>query len=153
MPSLFVCFYMPPPLGTRVIMFSGCPFVRPKPEISFFHLYMGPLVHPTNCDWFVACPSVHPERFPGICQRKHGGIGQKFCMMIHLDHLLNWLDYGHMQLILLFFGTILKVKWVKFGVSGHLPENTWSEWPEILHADVSWPPSKLISLWSRSVDF
>ena len=25
--------------------------------------------------------------------------------------------------------------------------------PEILHADVSWPPSELIRLWSRSVDF
>ena len=32
-------------------------------------------------------------------------------------------------------------------VSGHLPENAWSEWPAILHADVSWPSSELISLW------
>ena len=38
-------------------------------------------------------------------------------------------------------------------VSGHLPKNAWREWPEILHADVSWPPSELISLWPRSVDF
>ena len=38
-------------------------------------------------------------------------------------------------------------------VSGHLPEKTWREWPEILHADVSWPPPKLIRLWSRSVHF
>ena len=38
-------------------------------------------------------------------------------------------------------------------VSGHLPENAWREWPEILHADVSWPPLELISLWPRSVDF
>ena len=38
-------------------------------------------------------------------------------------------------------------------VSGHLPENAWREWSEILHADVSWPPSELIRLWSRSVDF
>ena len=45
------------------------------------------------------------------------------------------------------------VKWVKFGVSGHFPENAWREWPEILHADVSWPTSELVSLWSRSVDF
>ena len=37
------------------------------------------------------------------------------------------------------------VKRVKFGVSGHLPENAWRKWPEILHADVSWPPSELIS--------
>ena len=38
-------------------------------------------------------------------------------------------------------------------VSGHLPENAWRDWPEILHADVSWPPSELISLWPWSVDF
>ena len=38
-------------------------------------------------------------------------------------------------------------------VSGHLPQNAWREWPEILHADVSWPSSELISLWPQSVDF
>ena len=38
-------------------------------------------------------------------------------------------------------------------VSGHLPENAWREWPEILHADVSWPSSQLISLWPRPVYF
>ena len=38
-------------------------------------------------------------------------------------------------------------------VSGHLPKNAWREWPEILHADVSWPSSELISLWPWSVDF
>ena len=45
------------------------------------------------------------------------------------------------------------VKRVKFGGSGHFPENAWREWPEILHADVSSPPTGLIRLWSRSVDF
>ena len=38
-------------------------------------------------------------------------------------------------------------------VSGHLPENAWRERPEILHADVSWPSSELISLWPWSVNF
>ena len=52
------------------------------------------------------------------------------------------------------FGTTLtKMKRVKFGVSGHFPDNAWREWPEILYADVSWPLSELISLWSRSVEF
>ena len=37
-------------------------------------------------------------------------------------------------------------------VSGHLPENAWRDWPEILYADVSWPSSELISLWLWSVD-
>ena len=45
------------------------------------------------------------------------------------------------------------VKRVKFGVSGYFPENPWRKWPEMLHADVSWPPSELISLWPQSVDF
>ena len=78
-------------------MFSGClsvhPSVRPKPEITSFHLYKGPLVHPTNRDHFAACPSVHPsvrpERFPGICRRTHGGNGLKFCMLMYLGHLQN----------------------------------------------------------------
>ena len=38
-------------------------------------------------------------------------------------------------------------------VSGHFQENAWREWSEILHADVSWPPSELSRLWSQSVDF
>ena len=42
-------------------MFSGCPSVRPKPEIPSFDLYMGPLVHPTNRKRFTACPSVRPS--------------------------------------------------------------------------------------------
>ena len=45
------------------------------------------------------------------------------------------------------------MKRVKFGVSGYLPENTWRECPEILHADVSWTASELINLWPQSVDF
>ena len=45
------------------------------------------------------------------------------------------------------------VKRVKFGVSGHFQENAWREWAEILYADVSWPPSELISSWLRSVAF
>ena len=38
-------------------------------------------------------------------------------------------------------------------VSGHLPENAWREWPDILHADVSWPSTELISLWPWSFVF
>ena len=105
--SFFV--FMPPPLGAGGIMFSGCPSVRPsvrpKPEIPSFDLYMGPLVHPTNRDCFTACPSVRlsipPERFTGICRRTHGGNGLKFYMLVCLDHLQNWLVYGHSLLIFL----------------------------------------------------
>ena len=132
------------------------PSVRPKPEITSFHLYMGPLVHLTNRDRFAACPSVRPSGevsgnlpenawrewseilhvdvswtpselirlwswsvdfppfgvtlawwngsnfgFPGISQRTHGGNGLKVCMLMYLDHLQNWLVYGHTLLIFL----------------------------------------------------
>ena len=60
------------------IMFSGCPSV---------HLSVR--------------PSVRLERFPGICRRTHGGNGLKFCMVMYLDHLQNWIDYGHGLLIFL----------------------------------------------------
>ena len=33
------------------------------------------------------------------------------------------------------------------------PEEPMVEWPETLHANVFLPPSELIRLWSRSVDF
>ena len=51
--------------------------------------------------------SVRPERFPGICRRLHGGISLKFYMLMYLDHLQNWLVYGHglvIFLILALFG-------------------------------------------------
>ena len=86
--------------------------VRPKPEIPYFDLYMGPLVHPTNRNRFTACssvrPSVRPERFPGICRRMHGGIGLKFYMLMYLDHLQNWLVYDYGLLICL----ILALFWL-----------------------------------------
>ena len=45
------------------------------------------------------------------------------------------------------------MKRVRFGVSGHFLENPLRKWPEILHADVSWPPSELRRLWQQFVDF
>ena len=135
---------MPPPLGAGGIMFSGCPSVRPKPEIPSFDLYMGLLVHPTNRDRFTACPSVRPKitlyeedkkEASMRCSLLHGSWDQilqrrpSVCPSVHLSVRPS----GE--------------------VSGHLPENAWRKWPEILHADVSWPFSELISLWPQSVDF
>ena len=99
----FLClrFYAPEALCFRVVR----PSVRPKPEIPSFDLYLGPLVHPTNRKRFTAfpsvCPSVRPDRFPGICRRTHGGNGLKFYMLMYLYHLQNWLDYGYSLLIFL----------------------------------------------------
>ena len=57
--------------------------------------------------WHVR-PSVRPGRFPGICRRTHGGNGLKFYMLMHLDHLQNWLVYGHGLFIFL----ILALFWL-----------------------------------------
>ena len=91
-----------------VFRLSVRPSISPKPEIPSFDLYMGPLVHPPNRNCFTACPSVRPERFPGICRRAHGGNGPKFYMLMDLDHLQNWLVYGHGLLILV----ILALFWL-----------------------------------------
>ena len=53
-------------------------------------------------------PSVRPGRFPGICRRTHEGNGLKFYMLMYLDHLQNWLVYGHGLLIFL----ILALFWL-----------------------------------------
>ena len=44
---------------------------------------------------------VCSERFLGIYRRTHGGNGLKFYKLMYLDHLQNWLDYGHRLLIFL----------------------------------------------------
>ena len=103
--SVFMPLPLGPPLGAGGIMFSGCPSVRLKPEIPSFHLYMGPSIRPTMTGLRhvrpSVCPSVRPERFPGICWRTHGGNGLRFCMLMYRDHLQNWLNYGHGLLIFL----------------------------------------------------
>ena len=45
------------------------------------------------------------------------------------------------------------VKQDKFASSCPFLENAREEWPELRHADVSWPPLEPIELWSWSVDF
>ena len=115
-----LCFRVVRPSVRPSIRPSVHPSVRPKPEIPSFDMYMGPLGHPTNRNRFTACSSVRPsvcpsvrlsvrpERFPGICRRMHGGNGLKFYMLMYLDHLQNWLVYGHGLLIFL----ILALFWL-----------------------------------------
>ena len=74
-------------------------------------------------------------------------------MLMYLDHFQNWLVHGHGLIIFLILALFWLSETGQFGVSGHFPENAWRKWPEILHADVSWPPSELISLWPWSVNF
>ena len=91
--------------------------------------------------------------FPGISWRTHRGNGLKFCMLMYLDHIQNWLVLGYGLLVFVNWHIFDSVKRVKFGVSRHFLENTYREWPEMWYAAVSWPPSELIRLWLRSGDF
>ena len=75
-------------------------YVHPKPEIPSFHLYMGPLVYPTNCERFAACPSVRGS-FRAFAGERMEGNGLKLCRLMYLGHLQKWLDYGHGLLIFL----------------------------------------------------
>ena len=101
--------FMPPPLGAGGIMFSGCPSIRPSVCPSVRSLKY-PLLTCTWVRWSIrptvtvlrhVCPSVRPERFPGICWRTHKGNSLEFYMLMYLDHLQNWLVYGHGLLIFL----------------------------------------------------
>ena len=167
---------MPPPLGAGGIMFSGCPSVRPsvcpsvrpsvrpKPEIPSFDLHMGPLVHPTNRNRFTACPSVRPSvrlsvrpsvrrGFRAFAEERMEGMAWNFtcwCILtvVRTDKFMTTVCW-----FLKFWRNFDLVKRVKFRVSGHFTENAWRKWPQILHPDVSRPPSELISLWPQSVDF
>ena len=71
-------------------------------------------------------------------------------MLLYPDHLPNWLDYGYGVVIFFNFGAILTGQiWDFLAFS----EKPLRKWPEILHADVSWPLSELIRLWLQSVDY
>ena len=108
--------------NASTFMFSGCPSVRPKPGIPSFHLYMGPLVHPTNRDRFCGM-SVRPGRFPCLCRRMHRGNSLKFCMLTCLGHLQNWAVCWYSS----FWHHLDLMKQVKFGGSWHFPENAYRE--------------------------
>ena len=109
---IYILLVMPPPLGARGIMFSGCPSVRPSEAWNTLFWPVHGSVGPSDQPWpfcgMSVPPSVRPERFPGICRRTHGGNGLKFYMLMYLDHLQNWLVYGHSLLIFL----ILALFWL-----------------------------------------
>ena len=148
-------------------MFSGFPSVRPsvhpKPEIPSFDLYVGPLAHPTNRDRFMTCPSVLPpvcpfvrpsvrrgfRAFAGECME---GMANFTCWSI----MATFRTDSFMATVCWFF-LILAIFWLSEtgqiwgfrALSGECKEN----WRAMLHADVSWPPSELISVWPLSVNF
>ena len=99
--------FIPPPLDAGGIMFSGCPSVHPSEAWNTLFWPVHGSVCPSDQPWPFTdmsvcrsvCPSVRPERFPGICRKTHGGNGLKFYMQMYLDRLQNWLVYGHGLLI------------------------------------------------------
>ena len=95
--------FMPPPLGDGGIMFSGCPSVRPSVRSSKYPLSTCTWVHWSIRPTVTVLWHVRPKRFPGISWRTHGGNGLKFCMLMYLDHIQNWLVYSHGLLIFIIF--------------------------------------------------
>ena len=71
----------------------------PDQPLPFYGMSVRPSVCPSVR--LSVRPSVRPERFPDICRRLHGGISLKFYMLMYLDHLQNWLVYGHCLVIFL----------------------------------------------------
>ena len=81
------------------------------------------------------------------------GNGLKYGMLVYPDHLQNWLDYGYGMVIfpvlVLFWLSETGLIWGFQAFSG----NPSRKWPEILHADVSWPLLELIRLCLQFVGF
>ena len=127
---------------------------REWPEILYSDVSWPPSELIRLWSWSVDFPPFGSTlRFPGISRRTHGVNGLNFCMLMYLDHLQNWLDYGYCLLIFLLLAPLWLRETGQIWGFQHFPENAWREWPEILYGDVSWPLSELIRLWSWSVDF
>ena len=83
-------------------MFSRCPSIRlsvlslkyPLSTCTWVCWSTRPIVTILQHVRLSVRPSVRLERFPVICWRMHGGNGLKFCMLMYLGHLQNWLYYG-----------------------------------------------------------
>ena len=51
------------------------------------------------------------------------------------------------------FSLLVAKKVSEIGVSWHSKENSWREWPQMWHADVSWPPPEIIWFWPLLAQF
>ena len=144
-----VLFVMPQPLGAGGIMFSGCPSVSPSEAWNTLfwpvHGSVGPPDQPLPFYGMSVRLSVQ-RGFRAFARECMEGLAWNFTCWCILTIFRTDKFMVMVCWFFLFWHYFDLVKWVKFGVSGHFPENAWREWPEILHADVSWPSSELISL-------
>ena len=151
---------MPPPLGTRGIMFLGCPSVRssihPSVQSLKYPISTCMLVHPNNRDRF---RHVRPTIRLSVCLPGEvfgpENAWREWPEIWHGD--VSWSTSKLFTVTVYWFFKFWCyfdfVKQVKFGVSRHFSGNAWRKCPEIVPTDVFWPPSELISLWLQSVDF
>ena len=157
------CVFMPPPLGARGIMFSGCPYIPPSvrppihPSVAWnalfspVHGYIGPSDQPLLFYSMSVRRSVW-RGFRAFAVERMEGMAWIFTYWC----ILTTFRTNYIMVMVCWFSFVWchfdLVKRVKFGVSGHFPENAWREWHAILHADVSRPPTEMICLWSGSVN-
>ena len=89
--------------------------------------------------------------------------GEKRCLSVcwwgrdascweHLSSGIVVRKLNRLNLALLFISWHWNAGSLKFVTCRHFLQYTWKKWPEIWHGHVSWPPSELVRLWSRSVD-
>ena len=94
--------------------------------------------------------SVHPSIYPSLCEDISTPIIMIFYPIRGNTYCLWFSNFHSHRSNFKVKQANNFVKWVKFwAISGeHM-----GEWPEIWHADLSWPSSEMIRLWSWSVDF
>ena len=126
--------------------------------------------------WFWLCEKAQLLIFvfyaSGFRRRRHYVLGLSVCLSVHLKpeipsfhlcmgplvHPTNPDCLRHVRPSVIYSNAVIFTVDVHPSVCpsgevlGHLPENAWRQWPEILHAAVSWPPSEVIRLWLWSVD-
>ena len=85
--------------------------------------------------------NIPSPRFPSILRTTHGRNDPKCGMLMYPGHPQNWFDFGQYWPN---FDPLVAKKLSEIGVSQHSKGNAWKDWPEMWHADVSWPVPEMI---------
>ena len=95
---------------------------------------------------YIQRSSVTPDL---LRRRKYHVLGLSICLKPEIPSFHLYMG----PLVLPFFFPVCQSLPPSEDVVRHFTENAWRDCPQILHADVSWLPSNMITLWSGSVDF